>query len=213
MFGTQHLLLFAMAVISLSAIPGPDMMYIVTRSVAQGRRAGVASVLGISTALFCHSMVVAFGLSAILATSQTVFEVIRYAGAAYLVYLGIQAWREAGFVAGAEAVASAARVTGWRLYSRGVITGLLNPKTTLFFLALLPQFVQLDARHNVMPFLFLGALVVIIGGMCDLTVAMLSGFLSSALRRSPRVNRLLGRATSLVYIGLGLNMLRLKEDA
>lgn len=212
MFGTQNLILFIGAVVTLSAIPGPDMMYIVSRSVSQGRSAGSISVLGVSTALFFHSLIVAFGLSALLATSQWAFDIVRYLGATYLLFLAIQAWRQAPPRADVLVRHAPASVPLMRLYRQGFVTGLLNPKTTMFFAALLPQFVQNNVHDSSLPFLFLGAVVVVAGGICDMSVALLSGALSETLRSNQKVHYWTKRITSIVFISLALNLLRIKNQ-
>jgi threonine/homoserine/homoserine lactone efflux protein len=208
MSGTQHLGYFVLAILILSAIPGPDMVYIIGRSVSQGRLAGATSVAGISTSLLFHSAAVAFGLSALLAASQTAFNLVKYAGAIYLIWLGIQALRAPP---GVQSMMTFAPQNLRKLYIQGFLTGLLNPKTTLFFTALLPQFVKPEQQHSVLPFLFLGLLVTIVGSFCDLSIAITSAWLSRRLRGSSRFNRMGARIAGALYIGLGLNLLRLKQ--
>ncbi len=208
MLGTQHLDLFVFAILVLSAIPGPDMMYIVGRSVSQGRLAGATSVAGISTSLLFHSAAVAFGLSALLAASQTAFNLVKYAGAMYLIWLGIQALRAPPEV---QPLRNFAPQNLRKLYVQGFLTGLLNPKTTLFFTALLPQFVKPQQQHSALPFLFLGLLVIVVGSCCDLLIAFTSAWLSRRVRGSSRFNKLGARIAGTLYIGLGLNLLRIKQ--
>jgi threonine/homoserine/homoserine lactone efflux protein len=208
MSGTQHLGYFVLAILILSAIPGPDMVYIIGRSVSQGRLAGATSVAGISTSLLFHSAAVAFGLSALLASSQTAFNLVKYAGAVYLIWLGIQAIRTPS---GTQPLTTFAPQNLRKLYVQGFLTGLLNPKTTLFFTALLPQFVQPGQQHSALPFLFLGLLVIIVGSSCDLVIAIASAWLSQRMRGSSRLNKLGGRIAGALYIGLGLNLLRIKQ--
>lgn len=211
MLGTQDLILFVGAIIMLSVIPGPDMLYVVSRSVAQGRMAGVASVLGIGSALFCHGIIVAFGLSTLLATSQFAFDLIKYLGAAYLLYLAVQAWLQSSPMPAIKNVSNSNLTNLSKIYRQGFVTGILNPKTTIFFAALLPQFVQSGESHSPVPFLFLGVLVVIVGSTCDLTVALLSGSFSRNLRSNVIFTSWIKKITSFVYIGLALNLLRLRN--
>src|SRR5438105_1230262 len=140
MLGTQHLLLFITSGLLLNLTPGQDTFYIIGRSIAQGRRAGVLSVLGITSGCVVHTLAAAFGLSAILATSVRAFLVVKFVGAAYLGYLGVRlivdrSRPEAGLI-------DLPRESGWAIYRSGVLTNVLNPKVALFFMAFLPQFVD-----------------------------------------------------------------------
>src|SRR5688572_11684813 len=138
MFGTEHLALFVLSGILLNLTPGQDTLYIVGRSVAQGRRAGLLSVAGIVSGLVVHTSAAAFGLSAILAASTTAFLAVKLAGAVYLVYLGVR--MAFGRVSEEEGPASFARESDWAIYRAGVLTNVLNPKVAIFFMAFLPQF-------------------------------------------------------------------------
>ncbi len=205
MWGIHNLPLFLLTAITLTMIPGPSTMYILGRSVSQGRKAGVLSVLGIGTGSLCHTFAVAFGLSALLAASQIAFSVIKYAGAAYLVYLGIQTLR-AKPSANTQDIPAA--VSNKRIYGQGVLTQLLNPKVSLFFIALLPQFVSPAVTRSPLPFLLLGALFVTMDTLWFLLVASASGQFTGWLRRNARWQGVMKWATGVLYIGLGLNLLR-----
>src|SRR3954468_21943461 len=146
--GIHDFWLFVASGIVLNVTPGPDTLYIVGRSVAQGRRAGAVSALGISSGCLVHTVAAAVGLSALLASSAAAFTIVRYAGAVYLIYLGVRLVcgrddRKRGSHPPAVA-APASRTTGaaWAVYRQGLLTNLLNPKVALFFLAFLPQFVD-----------------------------------------------------------------------
>jgi threonine/homoserine/homoserine lactone efflux protein len=207
--GVVHAGLFVGAILALSVLPGPDMMFIISRSIAHGRNAGAVSVLGITTALLAHTLIVALGLAALLRAAPAAYTVIRIAGGCYLIYLGIEA-----FLASSRAGAAPAadhnppRLSMRRLYVQGFTTGLLNPKTTLFFAALLPQFVEPAARHLLVPYLALGALVALIGGACDLTVALTAAVLARRLRAHRQREALTHRLCGGLYLSLGLNLLR-----
>jgi len=207
--GVIHIGVFIGAIFVLAALPGPDMMFIVARSVAHGRRAGAVSVLGITTALFGHTLIVALGLSALLRAAPAAFTVIRVAGACYLVYLGIEALRASRRTDPATAEVGQDRAASLpRLYVQGFTSGLLNPKTTLFFAALLPQFVEPASRKLLVPYLLLGSLVAAIGGLCDLAIALAAAGLARRLRGSPRRKAWTHRLCGGLYLGLGLNLLR-----
>ena len=203
MFGTQHLWLFVVSGLLLNITPGQDTLYIVTRSVAQGRAAGLWSVLGISSGSVVHTLAAAFGLSAILATSAEAFIVVKLVGAAYLVYLGVKMLLEppAAPMPGVEA--PAARESAWPIYRAALLTNVLNPKVALFFLAFLPQFVAPDASSRVTAFVFLGAVFVFNGTLWCLVLVMAASALSRRLRRNTAGARRLRRATGAVFVGLG----------
>jgi RhtB (resistance to homoserine/threonine) family protein len=205
MLGTQDLAVFVTAGVLLNLTPGPDTVYIVTRTVAQGRRAGVLSALGICAGCLCHVFLVAFGLAGLLAASATAFQVVKFAGAAYLVYLGIQAIREKPD--GNPEVSAATRGDDVAVFRQGVLTNLLNPKVVLFFLAFLPQFVQPDAEPGPVPFLFLGLVFLTTGTIWCLILVRLAAFASKGLRSNRRLVGVLEKITGGVFVALGLNLL------
>jgi threonine/homoserine/homoserine lactone efflux protein len=198
---TQTLLTFAAACVLFAVIPGPAVIYIVTRSVDQGRMAGIASVFGIATGTMVHVPAAALGLSAILVSSATAFTVVKYLGAAYLIYLGIRKILDRDEVFGAV---DAPRQSLARIYRQGALVGVLNPKTALFFLAFLPQFVD-PARGSVtVQFVVLGVLLVLISMVSDTCYAMLTGTAGEWLRRtSPSFGRRLAWVSGGIYITLG----------
>jgi threonine/homoserine/homoserine lactone efflux protein len=208
--GVIHLGLFLGAVLALAALPGPDMMFIIARSVALGRRAGSVSVLGITTAVLAHTFIVALGLAALLRAVPAAFTAIRIAGGCYLLYLGIEAFLASAGLGAAAARARRAEtpVPLERLYVQGFMTGLLNPKTTLFFAAFLPQFIDPAARQLLVPYLLLGALAAAIMGLCDLAIALTSAALARRLRASRQREAWTQRLCGSLYVGLGLNLLR-----
>ena len=193
------LALFALSALALVAIPGPNLIYIVTRSIDQGRRAGLASALGVETATLVHVAAAAAGLSAALASSATAFNIVKYAGAAYLLYLGLRT-----LLARAEAEADAVRaaVPTRRVYAEGFVVNLLNPKVALFFLALLPQFIDPQAGNAWLQVLILGAVLVAIGLAIDLAYALAAGSAGAWVRGSAMLERRRRWATGGVYIAL-----------
>jgi threonine/homoserine/homoserine lactone efflux protein len=200
---SQRLGVFLAAAIVLAIAPGPGMFYVLTRSLRGGRAEGLTSSLGTGVGGLAHVIAAAFGLSAVLATSALAFQTITYAGAAYLIYLGITTLRgkhDALEEQGAEA--SAAR-GGRRAFQQGVVTEALNPKTALFFLAFLPQFID-PARPAIPQFLILGALSVGLNTAVDVLVACFAGPLGQWLRAHPRGRRAQRRLTGWALIGLGV---------
>ena len=210
MLGTHDLWAFLLASVLLWITPGPDNMYILARSIAQGRRAGLVSALGIGSGVLVHTLAAALGLSAILAASSWAFLAVKVAGAAYLIYLGIAALRRpvAPLVAPTLDPAS-----GWRVYRQGVVSNLLNPKVAVFFLAFLPQFVEAGSGWGPLPFLLLGGLFVTGGTLWCVLFALGAATATSTLRRSPRLLVWLERLSGCVYIALGLNLLRSRPQS
>jgi threonine/homoserine/homoserine lactone efflux protein len=206
MLGIQHFWLFVVSGLLLNITPGQDTLYIVTRSVAQGRRAGVWSVLGISTGSVVHTLAAAFGLSAILATSASAFVVVKVAGAAYLIYIGVRMLLERPAAVTANVEPVPLHEPAWAIYRAAVLTNVLNPKVALFFLAFLPQFVAPDAPSRVVSFLFLGAVFVFNGTLWCLVLVMAASALSGRLRRSASGARRLRQATGAVFVGLGARL-------
>jgi threonine/homoserine/homoserine lactone efflux protein len=191
------LLLFAVASLALLAIPGPAVFYVVTRSLTQGRTAGLVSVLGVETGTFAYALAAAAGLTGLIAASETGFTIVRFAGAAYLVYLGVRRLLERDH---GEAAAPSARS---RLFLRGLLVQLLNPKIAVFFLAFLPQFVDPDRGPVVVQSLMLGTQFTVLAILSDGAYVLLAGAVGRRLRRG-RGARRLARLSGGVYIGLGV---------
>ena len=199
----QTLLLFMTAALALNLAPGPDMLYVIARSSAEGRGAGVASALGIAAGCLVHTFAVALGLSALLAAVPLAHAIIRYAGAAYLLYLGIQALRRP---APLDAGAPVTPLPRWAVFRQGVITNVLNPKVALFFLAFLPQFIDPARGLPALQILFLGLLFNTSGTLVNLAVALVASGAGGWLRRRERAAVRLQRAAGAVFIALGLRL-------
>jgi threonine/homoserine/homoserine lactone efflux protein len=204
MLGTQHLPLFVASGLLLNLMPGPDTLYIIGRSVSQGRKAGVVSVLGISSGCAVHTVAAAFGLSAILAASASAFTVVRLAGSAYLVYLGLRLWLERAAVARPAGELPPQKL--WPIYRQGVMTNVLNPKVALFFLSFLPQFVDPASPAKVVAFLFLGGVFIFNSTIYCSAVAWFAAALSTQLRQGSSSASLVKRATGALFVGLGLKL-------
>jgi threonine/homoserine/homoserine lactone efflux protein len=174
-FGTRDLALFVMTALVLNATPGVDMMYTVTRTLQAGWRSGVAAALGIGVGCAVHAVAAALGLAALLSASPWAFEGIRWAGAAYLLWLAwglLQAARQPGG-SGVDVSAPVSRSTA-QTFAQGVLTNVLNPKVALFFLALLPQFIAADAANKTLAFLVLGAVFIVNGTLFLLAVVIVA---------------------------------------
>jgi threonine/homoserine/homoserine lactone efflux protein len=204
MFGTQHYSLFLPSGILLNLTPGQDTLYIVGRSIAQGRRAGLLSAFGISCGAVIHTLAAALGLSAILATSAPAFTAVKLVGSAYLVYLGVRMWLDCS--ANSQGLGEFARAGSWGIYRAGVLTNLLNPKVALFYLAFLPQFVDPLAHSKLVAFLFLGASFLTTGTIWCVFLALAASGIGSRLRTSTWASVIIRRAAGALFVGLGVRL-------
>ncbi|HET6624254.1 MAG TPA: LysE family translocator [Gaiellaceae bacterium] len=195
------LALFVVAALALLLVPGPAVLYVVARSLQQGRRAGLASVLGIHVGTLVHIAAATVGLSALVVSSAVAFTAVRIAGAVYLVGLGL--WTLLSRKAEVEVALGGERNLR-RAFAQGIVVNVLNPKTALFFLAFLPQFVDPDATHPAAQIAFLGVLFALLGLVTDSVWALAAGTAGGVLRRSPRLLRAQRYVTGSVYVGLGL---------
>ncbi|MCU4912670.1 LysE family translocator, partial [Bacillus cereus] len=187
-------------------IPGADTMYIVGRSISQGRKAGMYSVFGIITGSLVHTLLVAFGLSIILTKSIVLFNTIKVIGVIYLVYLGIKMILDKTNVA---FQASSNKLNIRKIYIQGLLTSLTNPKVSLFFIAFLPQFIDTKASGP-MPFIILGLTFTVTGLLWCLFVAYFSSYVTKKLRGNQKVGMILNKITGLIFIGMGLKLLQTK---
>jgi threonine/homoserine/homoserine lactone efflux protein len=196
----SNLSLFIPAALALALTPGPVVLYIITRSVNQGRKAGFVSVLGLELGNFVHVLAAALGLSAILLSSTLAFDIVKYLGAAYLIYLGVRKLRSKD-----ELEEQAVQPdTAWKIFSQGVIVATLNPKTALFFFAFLPQFVDTTRGNMTLQVLLLGIIFVTIATITDSLYALGAGAAGRWLRNSRQWVRAQRYIAGTVYIGLGL---------
>lgn len=197
-----NLSLFIGATLVLLLVPGPAVLYIFARSVEQGRSAGLISILGIHAATLVHVIAAVAGFSALLASSALAFSVVKYAGAAYLIWLGLKKLCGPSDIPNVEGNLPARSRT--RLFREGFIVNLLNPKTALFFLAFLPQFVEVDRGHVATQVAFLGVLFTAIGALTDSAYALACGTAGTWLKRNRVYLKTERWVSGFVYIGLGL---------
>lgn len=197
---TTSLIFFIGASVALLVIPGPSVFYIVTRSVSQGTRAGLVSMLGIQLGGIIHVIAAALGISALIVASATAYAVLKYIGAAYLIYLGIRTLLSA---IPRDHLSVAEQSNLRKLFKRGVIVELLNPKTAMFFFAFLPQFVDPSAGSVANQMLILGAIFISLAIISDGAYALLAGRLGSWLKHRPGFWRFQRNFSGSVYIGLG----------
>ncbi len=201
----ESYLLFVIASIVLVLVPGPDMIYMLSRSVAQGRRAGMVAALGINAGAYFHLFAAVFGLSALLLTSAVAFTVIKWTGAAYLIYLGVSALLERGRGFEVEVKELSGRSLK-AVFLQGFLSDVLNPKVALFFLAFLPQFVPADTSNPVGQFLLLGVTVNGLAICLNLLLVLTSSWVSQGLRDDQGVARWLQRGMGAVFILLGARL-------
>lgn len=203
--GIVNFWVFVTAGIILNITPGQDTIYIVTRSVAEGRISGLASALGVSTGGVIHLALATLGLSAIITTSPAAFAAVKLLGAAYLVYLGVDMLlrRQSTDICSNEGMHLRGVTTTYR---RGIVTNLLNPKVAMFFLAFLPQFIDATSSYRPFAFFVLGSTFVFTGTVWCLVVATIAARMSRALRRSTRAMIAIQRLAGVIFVGLGARL-------
>ena len=199
MFDAHHFLLFFAAAVLLAITPGPGIFYVLARSLAGGRREGILSSLGTFAGGLFHVLAAALGISAILAASAVAFHTVKYAGAAYLVWLGIRMIHSRN----EEMIVSASQPAPAGAFRQGIFTEVLNPKTALFFLSFIPQFIAPERGHVFLQFVVLGALSVLLNTAADLLVVVLAAPLERKLKSSVRFRRGQRVASGLGMITLG----------
>jgi threonine/homoserine/homoserine lactone efflux protein len=195
---------FVLAGILLNLTPGNDTVFILTRSIGQGKKAGVISALGIGTGNIVHTVLAAFGLSLIIAQSILLFTAIKYAGAIYLIYIGYKMFTEKTTLQTDEIPAHA--VDYARIYRDGVITNVLNPKVALFFMAFLPQFIDPALENTALPFLMLGATFITTGTIWCLILATFSAAIFGKLKANTTAAGYINKVCGMALVGLGIKM-------
>ncbi|MEU4443232.1 LysE family translocator [Actinosynnema sp. NPDC050801] len=201
----QHLLvLFTLTTVVAMITPGPDMLFVLGCGMRGGPRAGLLATAGVATSEAIHVVVAAAGLAALFAAVPVAFTVVRTIGAAYLVYLGVQAIRHRGRTVVGEAVTGG--MSGRRAYLTGMATNLLNPKMVTFTIAFLPQFINPDLGRVWLQFAILGAILIVLEFVVDGAVGVLAGRIGGWLRRRHAVRRRIDVATGGVFIGLGVRL-------
>ena len=204
MFNIQNLYLFFIASLLLNLTPGNDMIYVASRSISQGIKAGMISALGIFIGCFVHILAAVFGLSIIIAQSAFLFWLIKLLGAGYLIYLGIKAFIDKSDFN--KNITSFPKVTKWKLLKQGIITNALNPKVALFFLSFLPQFIQINSPLYKAQLFSLGLWFDLQGTLVLIIVAFLLGKAGNLVKRNQRFWRIQGKITGIILIGLGIKV-------
>jgi threonine/homoserine/homoserine lactone efflux protein len=203
MTDTTALAVFMIAALTLNVTPGPNMLYVTTRSLGQGRKAGVVSAIGIGVGNLVHTLAAALGLSALLMSSAIAYSVVKYVGAAYLIYLGVR------MILRNEHNSSLTTLTDAslrRIFSQAIATSVLNPKVALFFIAFLPQFANPSQGSVALQIAVLGALFSTTGTIVNTTVALLSGSFGDWLQTRPRFSQFQQWFTGSVFVALGTSI-------
>ncbi|MDF7808310.1 LysE family translocator [Pontiellaceae bacterium B12219] len=203
MLDSETILTFWIASTLLALAPGPDNIFVLTQSAVHGKSAGIVTTLGLLTGVLVHTCAVAFGIAVIFQTSETAFSVLKYIGSAYLFYLAWKAFRAKGQAIEAD---GEGRIKLRKLYVRGIIMNVTNPKVSIFFLAFLPQFAEPERGSMVLQFLELGGLFIIAGMSVFFMISFLAGSLGQWLNRSSRAQLVLNKVAGVVFVGLALKI-------
>jgi len=206
MFGIINFGAFIISGILLNLTPGTDTMYILSRSISQGKKAGILSALGIASGALIHCIMAALGLSILLANSVIAFTIIKYLGALYLIYLGIRTLLIKSQQLFEVDTSKKKKGDYGKIYLSGILTNVLNPKIALFFLAFLPQFIDTRNANDALPFLILGLSFVFTGTIWCLALASFAGKLSEKIRKNYNFKIWLDKITGIIFILLGLKL-------
>lgn len=205
MFGIVGYGSFVVSSILLNLTPGSDVIYVLSRSAVGGRRKGIASALGICTGILIHTLLAAFGLSAVLATSSVAFNIMKIIGAVYLVFMGVKAIFSDSSIFNSNPANNSE--TALKTYIQGILTNALNPKVALFFLALMPQFVSPDNAYGFLPFVILGLTFFTTSTVWCIILALVSSPISGLLNKTPKIGNVANKVAGGIYILLGLKVL------
>ena len=205
MFGILNFETFLITGLIMNLTPGADTMYILGRSIAQGKKAGILSALGISTGAIFHIIFAILGLSIILAKSATAFDIVKYLGAGYLIFLGLKTIFKKSD--GKFELSNKNEVVNYRkIYLSGVLTNILNPKVALFFLAFLPQFIDPNYVQSSLSFLILGITFLLTGTIWCLVLALFASKLSDQIRKNYKIKMWLDKITGGIFVALGIKL-------
>ncbi len=205
MTGIIHFETFLLAGILLNLTPGNDTIFILTKSIGQGRKAGIVSALGIATGSIFHTLFAALGLSFIIAKSMLLFNIIKFAGGAYLLYIGYKMLTDKSQLKTDGAILRSS-VDYWKIYRDGIFTNILNPKVALFFIAFLPQFVDPTLKNTILPFITLGTTFITTGTIWCLILATFASSIFNQLKANKKVSTYINKVCGLTIIGLGIKV-------
>ncbi|HWO97099.1 MAG TPA: LysE family translocator [Bacillus sp. (in: firmicutes)] len=194
---------FIIVAVVLTLSPGPDILFVMAQSMSNGKRAGMATALGLCSGITVHTMAAALGISAVLYQSNTAFQIVKYAGALYLLYMAWQAFKEGNAPLAADGVEKRSMSS---LYRKGILMNILNPKVSLFFLALLPQFVSTKAGSPVLQMVILGLVFMIQAVVIFTLVAMFAGSIGQRLLRYPKMNGYINKGKAGLFALIGIRI-------
>ncbi|MCK5074871.1 MAG: LysE family translocator [Calditrichia bacterium] len=200
----MNILGFLGASVILTLMPGPDIIFVITLSITQGKKSGILTALGLVTGLIAHTTAASLGLSIILYESAVAFQIVKYLGAAYLIYLGIIAIKERN--KNVLKINNKAKHENRKLYRRGILMNILNPKVSLFFLAFLPQFVSADSKNVSMDMMFLGLLFMAQALIVFIIVSILAHKLSEKLVQNPKASKIINWIKASVFLIIGIQI-------
>lgn len=203
MLDLATVLSFLIASTLLALVPGPDNIFVLTQSVVHGKSAGIVTTFGLCTGVMVHTLAVAFGVAAIFQASAVAFSLLKYVGAAYLLYLAWKSFRAKGQVLESG---ETARLPLRRLYVRGIIMNVTNPKVSIFFLAFMPQFADPARGSMTLQFLQLGGLFILSALVVFISFALLAGLVGQCLTRSPKAQTVMNKVAGVVFCGLALKI-------
>lgn len=203
MIETSQLIYFVAATVAFTILPGPDMIFVTTQSISEGKKAGIASALGLCTGILFHTTAAAVGISAILYKSALAFSIVKYLGAAYLIYLALKALKEGNYLLSSDSIKETDYI---RLYKRGIFMNLLNPKVSLFFLAFLPQFVNFQTGNVSTQMIVLGIIVMIQAIVVFSIVSTFAGSIGSKILDMPRVGLYVNWMKAGIFSVIGIKL-------
>ena len=197
--------LFFSTALALNIAPGPDLLYILTKTVANGKRVGIASALGVCTGALFHVAAASLGLSAILVSSALAFTIVKYIGVIYLLYLAYQSFRSAGTNLNINNTGQP-KESAWQAFKQGVLVDILNPKVAIFFMAFLPQFIRDGYGSVPIQLLYLGLLIILVAIFVEVSYVLLASKLTKKVRSSQRISVFLDRVVGTVFLALGVKL-------
>lgn len=205
MIDYAYWILFISAAIALNISPGPDVLYIVTKTISGGKKIGIASMLGVCTGALFHVIIASIGLSAILMTSALAFSIVKYIGACYLIYLAYKAFRSSGSTFKVDSLHQSTK-SGWKSFREGILIDVLNPKVAIFFMAFLPQFVREGYGSTAFQLLYLGVLVILVAVIIETAYILMSSSISKVITTNKNFSKWLDRIVGTMFVFLGLKL-------
>jgi RhtB (resistance to homoserine/threonine) family protein len=210
MFGIINYKIFVLSAILLNLTPGADTIYILGKGVSKGRKSAIISALGISCGCLVHTLFAAFGLSVILAKSVLAFNIVKWIGALYLIYLGIKSFKSKGFEM--TEINEVNQISSKKIFTEGILTNVLNPKVALFFLSFMPQFISSNNTYGTLPFLILGLTFFVSGTIWCQILAVASSLMTKKLKENQNISNIINKVTGVVFVALGLKLLKAKNN-